>query len=176
VTSEVVREGPRRSLRPPRRAVAALLSALVAAGGGCGYRLASGANRLPSGAERIFVRPLEARTGDPQAGALVAAALRSELARRNASAGPDARAHLEGVVEDASFTLASGNPPTYQLSLRVRARLVVDGKVLVERAFTRAEESLSGLDPLESEGRRRLALRRASAALARDVVEVLEQP
>jgi len=176
VTSAAGLEGPRRSGRSPCRAGAALVAALVAAGGGCGYQLASGANRLPPGAERIFVRPLETHTGDPQAGALVASALRSELARRNASAGPDARARLEGVVEDASFTLASGNPPTYQLSLRVRARLVVGGKVLVERAFARSEECLSGLDPLESEGRRRLALRRASTALARDVVEVLEQP
>jgi len=79
-------------------------------------------------------------------------------------------------VETASFGLVSGNPPTYSFSLVVKARLVVDGKVLIEQPFARAEEVLSGLDPLESEGRRRLALRRASEALARDIVERFEQP
>ena len=144
---------------------------------GCGYHLAAGGpGRLPPGAEKIFVRPLEDHTTDAELGALVAAALRHELARRDADGGPRARAHLEGAVDSSSFGASSPNGSTWRVALAVSARLVVDGKVVAEQRARRDEDYLTGLDPLESEGRRRLALRRAAEAVARDIVERFEAP
>ncbi len=131
---------------------------------------------MPAGAQRIFVRPFENHTTDAELGALVAAALRQELARRGADAGSEARARIEGTIDDASSALVGLNPPIYHLNLTVTARLLVDGKALAEQRMGHGEDYLSGLDPLESEGRRRLALRRSAEALARDIVERFEQP
>ncbi len=152
------------------------LVALLASLSSCGYSLTAGAERMPPGAQRVFVRPFEARTSDADAGALVASALRQELARRGADAGPEVPARIEGAVEDTSFSLLNVNPPTYRLGLTVTARMVLNGKLLAEQRFGRSEDYLSGLDPLESEGRRHLALRRASEAIARDIIERFQQP
>jgi hypothetical protein len=168
-----------RVLSPSRAPALSLarLGALVVSLTGCGYSLTAGAGRLPAGAQRVFVRPLENRTTDAEAGALVAAALRQELARRGADAGPEGAARIEGTIDGSSFAvLTVGPPPTYSLTLAVTARLLAGGRVLAEQHASRTEEYLSGLDPLESEGRRRLALRRAAEAVARDVVERFEQP
>src|SRR5919201_6682922 len=92
----------------------------------CGYHLAAGGpGLLPPGAEKIFVRPLEDHTTDAELGALVAAALRQELARRDADGGPRARAHLEGAIESSAFGPSSPNGSTWRVGLDVSARLVV---------------------------------------------------
>ncbi|BDG08283.1 LPS assembly lipoprotein LptE [Anaeromyxobacter paludicola] len=164
-----------RRLAPPRRLAAAragLLAALLLAAG-CGYGFTSGAGRLPPGAERIFVPPFDNRSSDAEAGAWVAAAVRQELARRGASGRPGDRARIEGEVETIRF-LPAGT--TFVLTLAVRARLAVDGKPVAELPLARNEEYVAGQDPLETEGRRRLALRRAAEALGRDLVEKLERP
>lgn len=152
------------------------LALLLAASAGCGYSLAAGSGRLPSGAQHVFVRPLENRTTDAEAGALVAAALRQELARRGADGSSGSAARIEGTIEDSSFSPLGLNPPTYRLGLTVSARLFVGEKLLAEQRAARVEDWLSGLDPLESEGRRRLALRRAAEAVAKEIVERFEQP
>jgi hypothetical protein len=103
-------------------------------------------------------------------------ALRRELARRDADGDPRARARIEGAVEDSSFGPSSPNGATWRAGLTVSARLVVDGKVVAEQRARREEDYLAGLDPLESEGRRRLALRRAAEAVAREIVERFEAP
>jgi hypothetical protein len=158
-----------------RRAAVGLLTAAAAAVS-CGYGFGAGAARFPAGAERVFVRPLENRTADAEAGALVAASVRQELARRHADGGPRARASIEGAIEEASFFAWSPNGATYRLALVVSARLVVDGKVVAEQRARREEDWLAGLDALESEGRRRLAMRRAAEGLAREIVDRFEQP
>jgi hypothetical protein len=56
----------------------------------------------------------------------------------------------------------------------VSARLVSSGRAVAQARVSRDEEYLAGQDPLETEGRRRLALRRAAQAAARDLVEQLE--
>jgi hypothetical protein len=150
--------------------------ALLLAVSGCGYSLAAGAARMPPGAQRLFVRPFENRTTDAEAGALVAAALRQELARRGADGGTEASARIEGTVEDASYALVVPNPPTYGLSLTVTARLLVGDKLLAEQRAARSEQWLSGFDPLENEGWRRVALRRAAEAVAKDIVESFQEP
>lgn len=149
--------------------------ALLFAAAGCGYSLGAGAGRMPPGAQRVFVRPLENRTTDGEAGALVAAALRQELARRGAEGGPEAGARIEGTIEDSAFGPSTVGG-TYRVTLVVWARLVVNGKVVAEQRPGRGEDLLGGQDPLETEGRRRLALRRAAEAVARDIVEGFEQP
>jgi hypothetical protein len=157
-----------------RRRRAVLLAPLLLAIA-CGYGLHAGESRLPAPATQVFVRPFENRTSDAEAGALVAAAVRRELARRGAEGGADAPARLEGVVEDVTFTAASPNGSSYRLVLTVSARLRAGDAVLGEGRVARAEDWLAGLDPLESEGRRRVALRRAADAAARDLLERLER-
>lgn len=143
----------------------------------CGYHVgAAGAGHLPPGAEKVFVRPLEDHTTDAELGAIVAVALRQELARRGAEGGPGARARIEGAVENSSFAPSSPNGTTWFAHLGVVARLVVDGKLVAEHRVARDEDYLVGLDALESEGRRRLALRRAAEGVARDIVERLAPP
>lgn len=142
----------------------------------CGYGLSAGAGRMPHGAERVFVRPFENRSTDAEAGALVATAVRQELARRGEEGGSGSPARIEGTVENTIFAPVGQNPPIYQLTLVVMAHLLVNDKVLAEQRFSHPEFSPSGIDPLESEGRRNLALRRAASAIARDIVERFETP
>jgi len=141
----------------------------------CGYSLHAGESRLPAPATQVLVRPFENRTSDAEAGALVAAAVRRELARRGADGGADAPARLEGVVEDVTSVAASPNGSSNRLVLTVSARLRAGDAVLGEGRVARAEDWLAGLDPLESEGRRRVALRRAADAAARELLERLER-
>jgi len=157
-------------MRTGRAAALALLAA------GCGYSFAAGAGRLPPGAERVFVAPLENRTTDAEAGALVAAALRQELARRGAGAGSDAPARIEGAVLRSSFAPLTPDAATWRLVLEVQARLVVDGKVVAEDSVRREQDYLGEVDALASEGRRRQALRLATADAARWIVERFETP
>ena len=84
-----------------RSSLAALAStALLAVG--CGYSVGAGASRLPPGTGKVFVPSLENRTADAEAGALVAAALREELARRGASGGEGAPSRITGEVTRSS--------------------------------------------------------------------------
>jgi hypothetical protein len=148
------------------------LAAWAALCASCGYGFTAGLGRLPAGTERVFVGPFENRTGDAEAGAWVSAALREELARRGRSGPEGAGARLEGEVVSSGFTPSSA--ATYQQSLVVRVRLMAGGKVLGEQTIGRTEDYLGAIDPLETEGRRRLALRRLAAALARDILERFE--
>ncbi len=169
----VRRTAPGAPARAPGLVVA--LGALLVCTG-CGYGFAAGANRMPAGARRVFVRPLENWTTDAEVGGLVAASLRRELARRDADGGPKAPARIEGAVEQVSFGASSPNGATYRVALVVSARLVVNGVVLAEQRARREEDWLAGQDPLESEGRRHLALRRAADAIAREIIDRFEQP
>lgn len=141
---------------------------------GCGYAFSSGVSRLPAGAERVFVRPLENRTPDAEAGALVAAALRRELARRGAEGGPAAPAVLDGTVEAVLVAPATPGAATWRVTLVVRAGLQIPGRLVAEALARPSEEYVAGVDALESEGRRRIALGRAAERAAREIVERLE--
>jgi hypothetical protein len=156
----------------PRPGLGILLVALTA----CGYQLGAGTARLPPGAERVFVRPLENRTTNAEVGAIVATSLRQELARRRADGDARASARIEGAVEEATFGASSPNGATYRLALVVSARLMVGDRVVAEQRARREEDWLAGLDALESEGRRRLAMRRAAEGLARELIDRFEVP
>lgn len=143
---------------------------------GCGYALSAGAGRLPAGAERIHVPPFENRTSDAEAGALLAAAMRQELARRGALGDAGAPARIEGAALAVAFFPSSFGSATGRLALDVSARLVAGGRTIGEQRVHREEDYLGAVDALENEGRRRVALRRAAEAAAREIVERFEAP
>jgi hypothetical protein len=155
------------------RAAAAALLATTAA---CGYSVAAGGGRLPSGAEKVYVPVLANRTAEAEAGATVAAAIREELARRGTSGGEGAPARIEGTVTRCSAAPVTVQGGTWRLLLEVQARLVVDGKETAHVTVRREVDYLGEVDAAATEGRRRLAVRRASEDAARDVVERFEAP
>ncbi len=154
----------------------AALGAALLALAGCGYSVAAGAGRMPAGAERVRVEPFENRTTDAEAGALVTAALRDELARRGTLASGEAPAVLEGAVERSAAAPSSPAAATLRLTLVVAASLRAGGRVLAEARVQREEDYLGATDALETEGRRRVALRRAAREAARLIAERLETP
>jgi hypothetical protein len=149
---------------------------LVAAAAGCGYSTTAGVSRMPPGAERIWVPSFANRTSDAEAGALVASALREELARRGTSGGEGAPARIEGTVNRASAAPVTTQSGTWRLVFEVQARLVVDGKEASAVTVRREVDYLGEVDAIATEGRRRLALRRAASEAARDVAERFELP
>jgi hypothetical protein len=153
---------------------AALL--LLSAGSGCGYAVAAGAGRMPAGAERVWVAPFANRTTDPEAGAQVASALREELARRGAMGTSDAAARIEGTVAQVAFVPTTPDGGTWRLTLEVQARLTVEGRVVAEQSVRREQDYLAEVDALATEGRRRLAVRQAAGAAAREIVDRFEVP
>ena len=152
------------------------LSFSLALGAGCGYQLAAGVGRFPAGVERVYVRPLENMTADADVGALVAIALRQELARRGMVGGEQASARIEGEVLSSSFSPSSGGAATYTQRIGIRIRLMVGEKQISEKVVGAELDYLAGVDPLESEGRRRVAIRALSESIARDAIEQLELP
>jgi hypothetical protein len=158
----------------PARTARLLPAVAALALGACGYALTSGVSRLPAGAETVSVAPLANRTTDAEAGALVAVALRRELARRGAEGGPGSPALLAGEVEEISAVPSVG-AATWRLTLVVRASLSAGGRALGEARVRHSEDYLGGVDALESEGRRRIALRRAADGAARELIERLER-
>jgi hypothetical protein len=159
-----------------RRAGLAAVLAAVAAAAGCGYAVGSGAARLPAGAGSVFVPPLENRTADAEAGALVASALREELSRRGAAGGEGAAARIEGVVTRSSSSPLTPQSGTWRLVFEVQARLLVGGQETAQVRVRREVDYLGEVDAVATEGRRRLAIRRAANEAAREIVERLETP
>ena len=131
---------------------------------------------MPAGAESVAVRPLANRTTDAEAGALLAAALRDELARRGAAGGDGAPARIEGTVIESSGALTSPDGSTWSLTLEAEVRLLAGERILGEVRVRRQEDYLGEVDALATEGRRRAAARRAAEAAAREILERLEQP
>jgi outer membrane lipopolysaccharide assembly protein LptE/RlpB len=159
-----------------RLAAALLLVAASAFATGCGYSATAGSSRLPPGAERVFVPSFANQTADAEAGALVASALREELARRGTAGGEGAAARIEGAVTRASATPVTTQGGTWRLTFEVQARLVVEGKEAAAATVRREVDYLGEVDAIATEGRRRLAVRKAASDAARDIVERFEAP
>lgn len=161
-----------------RRALLAAALGAAVASAGCGYGVGagSGGTRLPEGAQTVFVPPLQNRTADAEAGALVAAALRDELSRRGAAGGEGAPARIEGVVTRSAAAPLTTQGGTWRLTLEIQARLVRDGRELARVDVRREVDYLGEVDAIATEGRRRLALRRAAGESAQEIVERLESP
>lgn len=160
------------------RARAALVLSLVVAsalgGAGCGYRAVT-AYRARGGAQRLHVRAFENDSTDPALGAVLTAALRSELARRGSSAPADAAAQLDGSVRVASGTPSSYFNAAQAVTVEIHARLSVDGKLVHELTIQRSEAHQGGADALEAEGRRATALHKLAREAAREVLAAMEE-
>ncbi len=161
--------------RAPRPRLAAALAAVAVAlaAGGCGYGF-SQRYRARGGAERVFVRTFENRSTDPELGAALTASLREQLARRGASAGPDAPAVIEGEVEAREGVPSSAAGETFHVAIEARATLRVGGQAVAEHTARRQGDHLGGADALETEGRRALALRALADEAAREILRAFE--
>jgi hypothetical protein len=178
----------------PGRAIAAALAAALAAG--CGYGFSQRYVAVGD-VDAIHVRPFENRSGEPELGAVVTAALRTELARRGSDAGAGSASWIEGSVRSTEPALTSTAATTWRIGIEVRARLMSAAGVRAERTIRREVVYLSGdcaggrtptdtsplaatlpactVDPLETEGRRALALRRAADEAAQELLRALER-
>lgn len=159
--------------RAPRPVRALVAAALLLGAAGCGYAFTQ-PYRAQGGAERIHVRAFENRSADPELGAALTAALRSELARRGAAGGADAPAVIEGDVQATGSVPSSAAGATFHLALEARARLRVRGEVVAERTVRREGDHLGGADALETEGRRALMLRSLAEEAAREILRGFE--
>ncbi len=150
----------------------ALASSLALAA--CGYGF-SQRYVAKGGASSISVRPFENRSTDPELGAEVAAAMRTELARRGADAGEGARAQIDGEVRAGEPVITSRAGASWRVGVTVRARLLAQGVTVAEHVARREADYVGGADPLETEARRALALRRAAGDAAREVLRAFER-
>ena len=157
--------------RPPLR-WAALAAALGLAG--CGYGF-SQRYVARGGASSIHVRPFENRSTLPELGASVTSALRTELARRGADGDGGGAAEIDGEVRADEPVVSSRGGATWHVGLTVRARLVSQGAIVAEHVARRETDFVGGVDPLETEGRRALALRRLADDAARDILRAFER-
>jgi hypothetical protein len=162
-----------------------VLVAAALALGACGYHF-SQRYVAAGGVDRIRVRPFVNASTEPELGAVVTAALRSELARRGSDGG-DGAAVLDGEVRASEPVLTSNTgttwtygPPgsvgsTWRVGIEVRARLVAGSSPPLERTVRRETDFLTGVDPLETEGRRAVALRLVADEVARDLLRAYER-
>lgn len=153
------------------RRVPGLLLALVLSAA-CGYSFTA-AGPLTGGIQAVAVRPFENRSAEPELGAALTAAVREELAARGLLAHADVRAALTGEVAAGAPVPAVPGGVGWRISIDVRARLVEGDRVVVERTLRRETSYAAGLDALETEGRRALALRKLAADCARELVATL---
>src|SRR4051794_5126131 len=98
-----------------------ILVAAVALGA-CGYGF-SQRYAAAGGVSRIHVRPFANVSTEPELGATVTAALRSELARRGADAPDGAGAVLDGEARATEPVLTSTAGTTWRIGIELRARL-----------------------------------------------------
>jgi len=163
-----------------RRALAPVALALCLASGGwalasCGYALST---RWvgKGGLEKVEVRLFQNRSTEPALGTVVTDALRAGLARRGAlAASTEGSARLEGEVGARQPTASSADAKTWHIGIEVRARLLAGAEVAAEGTFAREVDYLAGGDPVESEGRRALALRRLAEELAPEILAAFER-
>ena len=134
----------------------------------CGYSFTA-AGRLAGGIPAASVLPFENRSTEPELGAVLAGALREELAARGALALDGSAASVTGEVSVGAPSTAAPGGVSWRVALEVRARLLDGQRVVVERSLRREAVYPAGLDPLETEGRRALALRTLAADCAREL-------
>jgi hypothetical protein len=152
-----------------------MVAALALAGCGYGFTQRYAA---AGGIDRIHVRPFVNASTEPELGAVVTTALRTELSRRGADAPEGQGAVLEGEVRATEPVVTSGIGVTWRVGIELRARLVAGTAKPVERIIRRETDFLGASDPrdaLETEGRRALALRRVADDAARELLRSLER-
>lgn len=157
-----------------RAALAAAAVLALGAVAGCGYGFTQ-RYAAAGGIDRIHVRPFVNASTEPDLGAAVTSALRAELARRGADAPEGQGAVLDGEVRATEPALTSAAGVTWRVGVELRGRLVAGTAKPVERTVRRETDFLAGADPLETEGRRALALRRVADEAARELLRSYER-
>ena len=169
---------------PSRGAAVALLAC-----GACGYRFSAAGGPLPKGVQSVDVPVLRNRTTEAGFEAWLAEDLRSELERDGHGGGRGSDARLDGVIETVGgmplalkaappLVGATGmipyNPGLYQISATVTMQLWRGGELLAQLDHvTQTDSYLPADDLATNEANRRLALRRLSRALAKEIVDRL---
>ena len=123
--------------------------------------------------QAIKVAAVRNDTAQAEAGGILAAAMRSELAGRgrlgsDASAGPELSLEL---IPLQSIPSASGGDGAAAFRLDAQLRLVIGD---YEDRLLESEDYLAGVDVLGTEANRRAALRRLATAAAKEAVERYE--
>ncbi len=176
---------------PPLLAAAAALLAWA-----CGYRFSAAGGPLPGGVRSIDVPVLKNRTTEPDLPAWLTGDLRREIVRAGHGGGEESDARLSGVIESVGgmpLVLKAGpivpggsaapgqplvpwNPGLYQVSATVTVQLWRGGELLAQLDHVTETDSYLPADDLATnEANRRLALRRLSRTLAREIVERLAE-
>ena len=122
------------------------------------------------------MRAFENRSTEPELGRRRdgRAPERARAARRGRGARAPRRV-LDGEVRATEPVLTSSAGATWRIGIEVRARLAAGQGRRVERTVRRETDYLAGADPLETEGRRALALRRVADEAARELLRALER-
>lgn len=141
-------------------------------GAACGYSFTA-AGGLTGGIPAATVLPFENRSTEPELGAVMAGALREELAARGALARDGSPARVTGEVSVGQPSPAAPGGVSWRVALEVRARLLDGERVVVERSLRREADYPAGVDSLETEGRRALSLRKLAADCARELAASL---
>ena len=154
---------PRRQPQPQRLCAALALSLA------CGYAPVRG--RSAPGLRGAAVRN---DTAQAEAGGIVAAELRRELATRNrlepdSSSAPELQAELVALRSSPSGVTAQGGAASFRLDAELRLKAAG-----YEDTVVTGEDYLAGVDVLGTEANRRAALRRLARSLAAEAIERYE--
>ena len=83
---------------------------------------------------------------------------------------------LDGEVRATVPGPTTATAATWRIAIELRVRFTPGaGTPAIERTIRRESDFLGGTDPLETEGRRALALRRAAADAGRELLRALER-
>ncbi len=162
----------------------AVVTVVVAAGLGCGYRFVARDTTLPEGVRSVCAPIFVNETAEPGLETLFTRTMRQELVRMGTLGdGAKCEAQLEGVVTNVNSTPTIVTEPTterpaqlasYRAFAEVRLRLLKDERVLAETSVSGTEDYLpGGGDVLEAEANRQAALHRLSETLMREAYERL---
>jgi outer membrane lipopolysaccharide assembly protein LptE/RlpB len=131
-------------MKPGHHALAALLLVVAGLCAGCGYALVGRSNTLPADIKKVYIKPLENKTGHQRVDQVVTLAIGDEMVKRHLfslTASRDAAdAELSGAVVGFGATPvtfdSSGRATAYELSLTASMvfRRVDDDKILWQNA------------------------------------------
>lgn len=159
-----------------RVAVIALLAS------GCGYHFAARGDALPTEGKHVFAPTFANDTSEPGLEAAFTNAFREQLADAHLAGERDAPVKALGTVGGLSggpgqvFTDQRGvvtQLASYTVAVNACVRLVEGEKVLAHTCVSGSEDYAPGLDALQVEAARRIALQRLAQRLMREAFEQL---
>lgn len=168
----------------------ALLAVVAALGlSACGYRFAARGEGLPTDGKRVFAPTFSNDTSEAGVEVEFTNAFRAELANAHLDGPADAPVQARGSIGQMvggpgqTYFGANGQPSTpsgalnaaasYYVFVNACVRLVEGEKVLGSSCVSGSEDYAPGLDALQIEAARRIALRRLAGRLMRQAFEQL---